>query len=310
MVASLFWGETGPPQRSWFHWWQYFSKTNPRHIRFPLTKWVCWCLHGTCQHLCAQDEGVVKKGFQSVSIWTSKGLLASVFASILVAVLDCYLQGKKVLLDMHEFGTECDTIYYYAGHHGPCIIKDDTIWQTTSAYINHFFIDENIMFTAWVKQHPVNFGPQSKKLERVFGLKDWGEGNMQKWEWEKKVLCMLRILTWCAMFSLSGKPIGHFPVINWFKVVALFIKRRVAAVTKGWDDKMNDVPLTTMMEEMIARVHQEDPMWGKWCVDDPELNVCIDSSSLATRVSLENDGTAIKDVNYLGKRKMCSTKFW
>lgn len=48
---------------------------------------------------------------------------------------------------------------------------------------------------------------------------------------------------------------------------AAFIKRRAAAVTKVWDD----VPLTTMIKEVITRVHQEDSVEGKWCVNGPSL---------------------------------------
>ena len=43
--------------------------------------------------------------------------------------------------------------------------------------------------------------------------------------------------------------------------------------------KYIDVPLTT---EVVARVCQEDPVQGKWCVDGPELDVWVDASFLAT----------------------------
>ena len=84
-------------------------------IRFLQTEWVCQCLHGTCWRLCAQAEGLVKKGFQCFSAWSlAGGLLAGMNASIPVAILECYLQGKKVLLVMHGFWIQCDTIYYTA----------------------------------------------------------------------------------------------------------------------------------------------------------------------------------------------------
>lgn len=86
---------------------------------------------------------------------------------------------------------------------------------------------------------------------------------------------------------------------EWLIVVAAFIKRRVAAVTKGWDDKVDDVPLTMIIKVVITRMHQEDSMGGKRCFNAPELNIWIDASSLATRISLEYDGTAVKDVSWL-----------
>ena len=62
-----------------------------------------------------------------------------------------------------------------------------------------------------------------------------------------------------SMFSFCGKLVGHFPVVKWLSVAAAFIKRRAADMTKGWDDKVTDVPLTTITE-VVARVCQEDPV--------------------------------------------------
>ena len=69
-------------------------------------------------------------------------------------------------------------------------------------------------------------------------------------------------------------------------MAAAFIKRRAADMTKGWDDKVTNVPLTTMITEVVARMHQEDPVRGKWCVDGTELDVWVDASSLVTGVLL------------------------
>ena len=72
------------------------------------------------------------------------------------------------------------------------------------------------------------------------------------------------------------------------------MKRRAVAVTEGWDDKMNDVPLIMRMKEMITGVHQDDPLQGQWCVDGREVNVWVDASSFTTGVSLEHDGILIE----------------
>ena len=50
-----------------------------------------------------------------------------------------------------------------------------------------------------------------------------------------------------------------------------------------------------MITQVVARVHQEDPVQGKWCVDGPELEVWVDASSLASRVSFEQDGAGIEN---------------
>ena len=54
-----------------------------------------------------------------------------------------------------------------------------------------------------------------------------------------------------------------------------------------------------MVKETIARVKQDDPTKGDWCVQGDELNVWVDASSLAIGVLLEKDGAAIEDACWL-----------
>ena len=58
-----------------------------------------------------------------------------------------------------------------------------------------------------------------------------------------------------------------------------------------------------MIREVVARVRQEDPVRGKWCVNGDELGVWVDASSIATGVSLEHDGAAVKDASWLRKER-------
>ena len=39
----------------------------------------------------------------------------------------------------------------------------------------------------------------------------------------------------------------------------------------------------------------EDPAQGEWRVNGEEMNVCIDTNSLALGVLLEKDGTVLED---------------
>ena len=180
--------------------------------------------------------------------------------------------------------------------------KDDAIQQATSAYIDNVFINENIAFVTRVRQHLANFGLARKELEQLqngaqeLGLIVWEEGNKLIWEWGNEVLSVPHILTQRSVFSFCGKLVRHFPVVKWLRVAAVFIK-------KGLDDKVIDVPLTTMIKEVVVRVCQEDLMWGKWCVRGPELDIWVDASSLATGVSLEQDGAAVEDASWLWKER-------
>ena len=54
-----------------------------------------------------------------------------------------------------------------------------------------------------------------------------------------------------------------------------------------------------MITEMVARVHEADPVEGNWCVDSQEMKVQVDASSVATGVVLEVNGNVIKDAFWL-----------
>ena len=73
---------------------------------------------------------------------------------------------------------------------------------------------------------------------------------------------------------------------GWLRVAVAFIKWRASDVTAGWDDKIDNAPLNTMIKEVLTRVHKEDPARGRWCVDGQALSVWVDTSSLTTSVSL------------------------
>ena len=189
------------------------------------------------------------------------------------------------------------------------LAKDDAVRQATSAYIDDVFINEDIVSATRVKQHLDNFGLKSKEPERlqngalVLGLTVREKDKMLIWERGNEVPSVPQFLTRRSMFSFCGKLVGHFPVVKWLRVAASFIKRRAANVTRGWDDEVTDVPLTTMITEVVARMRQKDPVRGKWYVDGPELNVWVDASSLATGVSLEHDGADVENASWLCKER-------
>ena len=122
-------------------------------------------------------------------------------------------------------------------------------------------------------------------------------------DWIPFIATPKRSKKWQVKWPISKfKTSTNVSCIKWLRVAAAFIKRRMADKTKGWDDKVTDVPLIKMITEVVVRVHQEDSMRGKWYVDGPELDVCVDASSQATGVSLEYDGVAVEDASWLQKR--------
>ena len=60
------------------------------------------------------------------------------------------------------------------------------------------------------------------------------------------------ILTYHVIFSVCGKLTGHFPVCGWLLVATAFVKRRVNALTIGWDDEIKDPLLSQMIVDIFA----------------------------------------------------------
>ena len=116
-----------------------------------------------------------------------------------------------------------------------------------------------------VKEHLCSFGLLSKEPERLqdgarmLGLQLWGEDNSLYWRRGNKISDMPQ-----NIFSLCGKLVGHLPVGGWLHEAVAFIKQRASDVTTGWDDKIDDAPLNTMMKEVLTRVRKEDPVQGRW----------------------------------------------
>ena len=114
---------------------------------------------------------------------------------------------------------------------------------------------------------------------------------------------MPRVITRRNVFSLCGKLVGHLPVGGWLRVAVTFIKRRASDVTIGWDDKIDNTPLNTMIKEVLTRVRKEDPVRGRWCINGQTLSVWVDASSPATSVSLVYDGAVVEDACWLQPAK-------
>ena len=191
------------------------------------------------------------------------------------------------------------------------LLKDKRIQWATSAYIDDVYVDESIVPVVRVKEHLYSFGLLSKEPERlqdgvrVLGLQVWGEDNSFVLYWRRgnKIPDMPCVVTWWNMFSLCGKLVGHLPIGGWLRVVLAFIKRRASDITAGWDGKIDDAPLNTMIKEVLTRVHKEDPAQGKWCIDGQALSIWVDASFLTTGVLLVYDGAVVEDACWLRPEK-------
>ena len=171
------------------------------------------------------------------------------------------------------------------------------------------YVDESIVLAARVKEHLYSFSLLSKDPEklqdgaRVLGLQVWGEDNSLYWKRGNKISDMPRVVMRWNLFSLCGKLVEHLPMGGWLCVAVAFIKRRASDVTAGWDDKIDDTPLNTMIKEVLTRVQKENLALCKWCVDGQALSVWVDASSLVTGMLLVYDGAVVGDACWLRPEK-------
>ena len=161
--------------------------------------------------------------------------------------------------------------------------QQETIKEGTSAYLYDIYVNEDVVSSSRVRSKMAEFGLICKDPERledgarVLGLNVRQDRGTLKWGCRTAIP---DVFTRQGIFSLCGKLVGHLPVCGWTHAATGTIKRRASAVTKGWDDETMDDLLVRMVKETIAKVKQDDPAKGDWCVQGDELNVWVDASSL------------------------------
>ena len=106
-------------------------------------------------------------------------------------------------------------------------------------------------------------------------------------------------MTWCTVFSMCVKLVGHFPVCGWLYMIGRVLKKCVTALTKGWDNPVDDASLRRVVEEVLVRVTHDDPVWGNWSVSGEELNAWVDASLLVTGVVLVKHGDILEHACWL-----------
>lgn len=182
---------------------------------------------------------------------------------------------------------------------------DERIKRATSPYLDDIWVDESVASAGEVEDHLRRHGLTSKPPERVsegarvLGMRVWGERDSLVWKRDNDLGELPEQLTRRTVFSLCGRLTAHLPVCGWLRVAASYLKRRVNAVTRGWDDEVTDPELRAMVEEVMQRVRLSDPARGRWDVSGSEAVVWVDASSLALGVVLEMGGEVVEDACWL-----------
>jgi len=214
------------------------------------------------------------------------------------------VKGKRYCLTRLGFGLNVAPLIMKAIVNA-VLTQEEPMRKATSAYVDDIYVNEDVMSADKVRRKLETFGLTSKDPKRlkngatVLGLEVWWEHGTLRWKRGGPVPEVPNMLTRRIIFSVCGKLVGHFPVCKWLRAATGVIKRRASAVTREWDDTVDDVPLKRMMAEVVTKVCQDDPTRGDWCVAGRELNAWVDASSLATGVVLERDGAIVEDACWL-----------
>ena len=223
-------------------------------------------------------------------------------------------RGKRYYLTRLGFGLSCAPRIMSA------IVRkvlslEEKIAANTSHYIDDILVDSATVSAEDVSAHLQKYGLVAKKPEaiggsRVLGLElfraqaggelEWKRGN----DFEPKI--GERQLTRRELFAVCGRLVGHFPVANWLRVACSYVKR--VSSGKSWQDPIG-VHAQQMLEEILQRVRQTDPVRGKWSPGSSDswhqVRIWCDASSLAQGVALEIDGSVVEDAAWLRGERDC-----
>ncbi|KAK4326819.1 hypothetical protein Pmani_002676 [Petrolisthes manimaculis] len=183
--------------------------------------------------------------------------------------------------------------------------QDLDVKRGTSAYIDDVLVNEDVVTASRVVEHFERYGLVAKAPEcvvdgaRILGLRVWREHGKLYWGRDGGLGGLPRHMTRRTVFSYCGKLVGNFPVCGWLRVAVAYVKRRANLVTQWWDDLIIGDELKILLEDIMDRVGEDDPVRGRWDVTGDVAKVWVDASSLAMGAMIEVDGDIIEDATWL-----------
>uniref|UniRef100_A0A5S6Q5E2 Reverse transcriptase domain-containing protein n=1 Tax=Trichuris muris TaxID=70415 RepID=A0A5S6Q5E2_TRIMR len=152
---------------------------------------------------------------------------------------------------------------------GFVLTQETSVKAGTSAYIDDIQVNEDVVNVSCVEQELEHFGVQCKASERVvdcarvLGLTVWGDYGDLRWRRRRGIGDVAQKLTRRTVFPYCSELVGHLLVYGWLRVGASFAKRRITAATKTWDEPADDDAIRSLLEEITARVRENDPAKGR-----------------------------------------------
>ena len=187
------------------------------------------------------------------------------------------------------------------------LAQDPDIERAVLPYVDDLLVDEDVVSADRVVQHFARFGLQCKPPQRaadgarMLGLRVRREsGGTLRWTRDNSVAAPPQRVTRRAVFSWCGQLVAHLPVCGWLRPAVAWLKRRVNAVTSGWDDAADDASLRGQIAAVADRLSAADPASGPWCFSGDKAIVWADASSIAAGVVVETpDDGIVEDACWL-----------
>ena len=188
------------------------------------------------------------------------------------------------------------------------LAQDPMIEKNTSFYVDDIIINLNGVKEEVVVEHLKNFGLVTKKRleceeQRALGLVLYDDDERTKW-WRRGELELggevKSMMTRREVFSITGKLVGHYPVVGWLRIACSYLKRICGG--SGWEEDVGWEAIK-LLEKILSRLREEDPVKGVWSVDENgEVEVYTDASDLAKGISLWVNGKEIEDAAWIRKK--------
>ena len=215
------------------------------------------------------------------------------------------VRGKRYALTRIGFGLNVAPLIMKAVVR-TVLEQDPDIERAVLPYVDDLCVNEDIVSAERVIQHFANFGLQCKPPERVsdgtrlLGLRVQPGRDGLRWARDNAVGPPPTALTRRSVFSWGGRAVAHLPVCGWLRPAVAWLKRRVNAVTRGWDDVTDDAALRSQIDYVAGKLAGDDPARGQWCVEGDSAVLWTDASSVAAGAVLESAaGDVIEDACWL-----------
>ena len=184
-------------------------------------------------------------------------------------------------------------------------VQDENVQKAASSYIDDIFVNECIVSSQVVKKHFEHFGSTCKEPEphqngaKVLGLHISSNGERLRWRKGSDTPEVPLVITCWSTFSVCGKLAGHFPVCGWLRE-AVVAKNDMQRLCHQYGTmKCEMLPWQICWPKTMARLTQNDPVRGDWCINGNEFTIWVDASSLAMRVTLVANSAIVKDACWL-----------